>query len=69
MRILGILVLTIGFLLIIFNGFDFQEEKQVARIGPVEINRKEDRHIDWPIWTGGIVVLAGIGLLIAARKK
>ena len=69
MRIFGIILIIAGILMFIFNGINFQTEKKVVDIGPIEINKKENKHIGWPIWAGGVAVLAGIGLLIAESRK
>lgn len=53
----------------IVNGISFKEKKEVAEIGPVEINKTETKTVGWPIYTGGIVIGAGIILIIAGAKK
>ncbi len=69
MRILAIILIAIGILMAIFTGIDFQTKKKVVDIGPVEINKKEDKHLGWPVWTGGIIALAGVAILIGGKKK
>ena len=69
MRILGIILIIAGILMVIFTGFNLQTEKKVVDLGPLEINKKETKHIGWPVWAGGIAVVAGIVLLVADRKK
>jgi drug/metabolite transporter (DMT)-like permease len=69
MRILGIILIVIGVLMAVFTGFNFQTEKKVVDLGPLEINKKESKHVGWPVWAGGIAVVAGIVLVVADRKK
>jgi hypothetical protein len=69
MRVFGIILVIAGILMVIFNGVNFQTEKKVADIGPVEINKKENKHIGWPAYAGGLAALAGIALLIGSRKN
>ncbi|MBL7717657.1 MAG: hypothetical protein JNL72_02375 [Flavipsychrobacter sp.] len=69
MRILGIVLIVAGVLLFLFNSVSFTQKKEVAEIGPLEINKTETRKIGWPVYTGGIVIGAGVVLLIAASKK
>lgn len=68
MRILGIVLIVVGILMFVFNGFNYQTEKKVVDIGPVEVNKKENKHIGWPIYAGGIAVVAGIVVLVAGAK-
>ena len=69
MRVLGIVLIVVGILMFVFNGFNYQTEKKVVDIGPVEINKKENKHIGWPIYLGGIAVVAGIVVLVVGAKE
>ena len=69
MRILGIVLIVVGILMFVFNGFNYQTEKRVADIGPVKINKTENHSIGWPVYAGGLAVLAGIVVLVTAKKK
>lgn len=55
--------------MIVFRGINFQQEKQVAKLGPLEINKKENKHIGWPTYAGGILVVGGIVAVAMGRKK
>ena len=69
MRVLGIVLIVVGLLMFVFNGFNYQTEKRVADIGPVKINKTENHRIGWPVYAGGIAVLAGIVVLVAGSRK
>ncbi|MCY7351405.1 MAG: hypothetical protein LH606_12180 [Cytophagaceae bacterium] len=69
MRNFGIVLIIIGILMMIFTGFNFQTEKKVVDLGPLEINRKENNRVGWPTYAGGLVLLGGIGLVVMGRKK
>jgi len=69
LRILGIGLIIAGILMFVFSGFDYQTEKRVADIGPVKIDKTENHSIGWPVYTGGIAVLAGIVVLVTSKKK
>ena len=69
MRVAGIILIVLGVLMIVFSGFDFTREKKVADIGPLEINKQENKHVGWPTYAGALVLVAGVGLTIAGRKK
>ena len=69
MRGIGITLIIIGILMFVFNGFNFQTEKKVADLGPIQIDKKENKHVGWPIYAGGVAVVAGIVVLVAGSKK
>ena len=69
MRVFGIILVVAGILMFVFNSINFQTKKKIVDVGPLEINKKENKHIGWPVWAGGIAVIAGIGLIVADRRK
>lgn len=69
MKVLGIVLIIAGIAMIIFRGFSIQTEKKVVDIGPVEINKKENKWIGWPTYAGGLVAIGGVVLLLAGKKK
>ena len=69
MRILGIVLIVAGILMFIFRGFSFTEKKKVIDLGPVEVNKEEKHNVGWPVYAGGIAVIAGIAVLLVDRKK
>ena len=69
MKAFGIILIVAGILMLIFRSFSFTKEKKVIDAGPVEINKKENKTIGWPVYAGGIAVAAGVIILVAARKK
>jgi hypothetical protein len=69
MRVTGFILIIAGILMLIFKGFSFTKEKKLVDVGPVEINKKEKQTVGWPVYAGGIAVLAGVVLVIAGKKK
>ncbi len=69
MRIAGVILIVLGIAMMAFNGFNFTTKKKVVDVGPLEINKEENHPVAWPTWTGGLVLGAGIVLVIAGRRK
>jgi uncharacterized membrane protein HdeD (DUF308 family) len=69
MRTLGIVLIVVGILMFIFTGFNYQTEKRVADIGPIKIDKTENHSVGWPMYAGGLAVLAGIVVLLISRKN
>ncbi len=55
--------------MMIFQGFSFTEEKKVVDAGPIQISRKENKSVGWPVYAGGIAAAAGVVVLLASRKR
>ena len=55
--------------MLLFRGFNVQKEEKVIDVGPLEVNKKENKWIGWPVYAGGIAVVAGLIMVVADRKK
>ncbi len=69
MKVLGIVLIVIGILMFVFRNISFTQEKKVVDLGPLQVNRKEEKTIGWPIYAGAIAVVAGIAVIALDRKR
>lgn len=69
MKVLGIILIVVGAAMIILKGVNFQTQKKVADVGPIEINKTENNHVGWPTYAGAAVGILGIVLVVAGSKK
>jgi uncharacterized membrane protein YidH (DUF202 family) len=69
MKIFGIILIVVGILMLIFTGINFQTEKKVIDIGPIQVDKKENRQIGWPVYAGAVICVAGIFVVAAGRRK
>ena len=69
MKTVGIVVLALGIIMTIFTGFNVITTEKVVDIGPVEINKEEKTPIYWSPVTGAILIVAGVIIMVAGRKK
>lgn len=69
MKVIGIVLIVLGLGMLIFRGFSVQTEKKVVDLGPLEVNKKENKWIGWPVYAGGIAIIAGVVMVVADRKK
>jgi hypothetical protein len=69
MKAFGIILIIAGILMLIFRSFSFTKEKKVIDAGPLEVSKKENKTIGWPVYAGGVAVAAGVIILVAGRKK
>ena len=69
MKALGIILIVIGIAMLIFREVNFTTEKKVADLGPIELNKKEQKRVAWPIYAGIGVAACGVVILVAAARK
>ncbi|MDR6569069.1 hypothetical protein MRBLMN1_004898 [Chitinophaga ginsengisegetis] len=69
MKVLGMILIIAGIAMILIRGFSVQTEKKVVDIGPVEINKKENKWIGWPTYAGGIVAIVGVVLVVSGKRR
>jgi hypothetical protein len=69
MKAIGIVLIIAGILMFVFGKVSFSKEKKIADLGPLEINKQEKKTLHWPDYAGGIVLLAGVAVLVIDRKN
>ena len=66
---IGIVLVVIGALMVVYNGFNYVTEKKVVDIGPIEINKKENNPVSWSPILVGVLLVGGIILIASDKKK
>jgi hypothetical protein len=69
MKTFGLILIIAGIAMIIIRGFSVKTEKKVVDVGPLEVNKTENRWIGWPTYAGGIIAVVGLVLVLSDRKK
>ncbi len=69
MKGLGIVLIIAGIIMMVFRSINFTQEKKVADLGPLEINKKEEKTVNWPLYAGIVVTVAGIVVLVSSNKN
>ena len=69
MKNLSIVLIIVGILMCVFTSFSFTKEKKIVDLGPLEINKKENKTVGWPVFAGIGVGLFGVALLASDKKK
>jgi hypothetical protein len=67
--ILGAVLIVLGVAALFFGHFSYTDTKPVLKAGPLEINSQEDHTVWIPTAAGIVIVLAGLGLVMAGRKS
>lgn len=69
MKIIGIILIVAGIIMLVFRGFNYTQEKKVVDLGPLEINKKENKTVSWPLYAGIVAVIGGVCLVLVDKKQ
>lgn len=69
MRTFAIVLIVIGILMLIIPRVTFTKKEKVVDVGPVEISKKENKTVSWPLYAGAVVTVAGVILLLVSKRK
>jgi uncharacterized membrane protein len=68
--IVGIILLVVGFVMLAYGGYaTFTTKENVAKLGPLEINKQEEHPVPVGPIIGGICIVGGIILLVSGRRS
>lgn len=68
-RTLGIILTIVGIVMLIWGGFSYTKEEKIIDAGPIEISADKKETVNWPPFVGGAILVAGIVLLVTAKKS
>lgn len=69
LNVVGILLIIGGIAIFSYHGFTYTKKEQVAQVGSLEVINNTQKTVYFPPLSGGLSVLAGIVLVVIARKK
>jgi hypothetical protein len=66
--ILGIILIVVGIILLAYGGFaSFTTKENVAKLGPLEVNKEHEHPVPVGPIAGGICIVGGVILLVSGR--
>lgn len=65
----GILLVVLGVLALIYQGFNYTRARNVIDVGPIHATMDTQQHVPLPPIVGGLALVAGAVLLIVGAKK
>ncbi len=67
-KTLGLILIGLGLLGLAWGGFTYTTKEKVVDVGPIHATRDETHNVPLPPIAGGIAVIAGVVLLVTAKK-
>lgn len=65
----GLVLIVLGAILLIWTGFTYTKKEKIVDLGPIQVSADKQKSVNWPPYAGGIVLLAGIVILVSAKNK
>ena len=69
MRILGYVLIALGVVSLAIGGITYTKREKVLDIGPIQATADRQKTIPLPPLLGGLALVGGIVLVVAASKK
>ena len=68
-RNIGIVLVTLGILMMVYTGFNYVTKKNVVDIGPIQIDKKENHPVSWSPILGAILLVGGVVIIVTGKNK
>ena len=65
----GLVLIVLGAILLIWTGFTYTKKEKIVDLGPIQVSADKQKSVNWPPYAGGIVLLAGIVILVSSKNK
>ncbi len=67
--IIGVALIVVGGIILAVGGISWTQEETVLDVGPLQVTAEERESLPLPPLVGGVVLAAGVVLLLAGRRK
>ena len=69
MKALGAVLVVLGILALVYQGFSYTKREKVLDVGPIEASADTRKHVGIPPLVGGAVLVAGVALLVVGNRR
>ena len=64
----GFILIAVGIITLVWNTFTYTKRENVVDAGPLHISADKQHTVSWPPVVGGIILIAGIVIVLTAKK-
>jgi uncharacterized membrane protein len=68
-KTVGLILIIIGIAMLVWTGFSYTKKEKVVDAGPIQISADKEKSVNWPPYVGGIILVAGVFVFVASKKK
>ncbi|MNL61452.1 hypothetical protein D3C87_1853740 [compost metagenome] len=66
---LGLILTILGIAMLVWTGFTYTKKEKIVDAGPIQISADKEKNVNWPPYVGGIVLIAGVVILVSNKRK
>ena len=68
-KLVAVLLLAAGILAVVYGGFTYTKDTTALKIGPLELEVKEKKTVNIPLWAGaGAIAIGGLLLVLGGKR-
>ena len=68
-KTVGLILIAIGAILLIWTGFTYTKKEKIVDAGPIQISADREKSVNWSPYAGGIILVAGIVVLVTSKNR
>lgn len=68
-RTLGLILTILGIAMLVWTGFSYTKKEKIVDAGPIQISADKEKNVNWPPYVGGIILVAGLVVLVTSKNK
>jgi hypothetical protein len=68
MKPLGMILIVLGVIALIYQGFTYTTHKKVLDVGPIQATKEEHHSVPLPPVLGALALIGGVVILVSDRK-
>lgn len=69
MKPLGFILVVLGVLALVYQGFTYTTQKKVLDVGPIQATKQEHHTVPLPPILGALALIGGVIILVSDRKS
>lgn len=66
--LVGLVLVVLGLVGVVYGGITYSRQREVARVGPVQVTAREEHTIPISPIVGGVAIIAGVALIVAVKR-
>jgi drug/metabolite transporter (DMT)-like permease len=68
MKPLGVILIVLGVLALVYQGFSYTTQKKVLDMGPIQATKQEHHTVPLPPILGALALIGGVVILVSDHK-